>query len=87
MNTTFSEKEILRDGLATAKSSTNHYNTFSNECTHENVRNAMLHILSEEHDIQDDIFHLTSEKGYYPTPAAEEKKVLEAKQKYQASFQ
>ena len=87
MNTLFSEKEILRDGLETAKHSTEHYNTFSNECTHENVRNSMLHILAEEHDIQDDIFHMTSAKGYYPTPAAEEKKVMETKQKFQASFQ
>lgn len=87
MNTAFSEKEILRDGLETAKHSTEHYNTFSNECNHENVRNSMLHILADEHDIQDDIFHMTSAKGYYPTPAAEEKKVLEAKQKFQASFQ
>ena len=82
MNTTFSEKEILRDGLATAKSSTNHYNTFSNECTHENVRNAMLQILSEEHDIQDDIFHMMSAKGFYPTPAAEEKKIQETRQRF-----
>lgn len=86
MNTSFSEKEILRDGLETAKSSTNHYNTFSNECAHENIRNAMLDILADEHDIQDDVFHLTASKGYYPTPAAEEKKVMEAKQKYKASF-
>ncbi|MDD7402394.1 MAG: spore coat protein [Butyribacter sp.] len=87
MDTSFTEKEILRDGLETAKHSTEHYNTFSNECTHENVRNAMLHILAEEHDIQDDIFHMTSAKGYYPTPAAEEKKVMETRQKFQSSFQ
>lgn len=87
MNTSFSEKEILRDGLETAKHSTDHYNTFSNECAHENVRNSMLHILAEEHDIQDEVFHLTSAKGYYPTPAAEEKKIMEAKQKYQNALQ
>lgn len=86
MNTSFTEKEILRDGLDTAKSTTNHFNTFSNECAHENVRNVMLHILADEHDIQDDVFHLTASKGYYPTPAAEEKKIMETKQKYQASF-
>lgn len=86
MNTSFSEKEILCDGLSTAKASTNNYNTFSNECTHENVRNAMLNILADEHDIQDDIFHMTSAKGYYPTPAADERKVMEAKQKYQNSL-
>lgn len=87
MNTSFSEKEILRDGLETAKTATNHYNTFSNECAHENVRNTMLNILAEEHDIQDEVFHITSAKGYYPTPAADEKKVMETQQKFRDTFQ
>ncbi len=85
MNTPYSEKEVLQDALTTAKFATNNYNTFSNECTHENVRNSMLNILKDEHDIQDDVFHMTSSKGYYPTPAAEEKKVMETQQKYKAS--
>lgn len=84
MNTDFTEKEILGDALAAAKATTNLYNTFSNECAHENVRNDVLRILSDEHDIQDDVFHIMSSNGYYPTPAAEEKKIMEAKQKYQS---
>lgn len=78
----YSEKEILHDALTTAKLATTNYNTFSNECSHENVRNSMLNILADEHDIQDDVFHLTSAKGYYPTPAAEQRKVSETQQKY-----
>ena len=46
----------------------------------------MLNILADEHDIQDDIFHLTSAKEYYPTPAAEEKKIMEAQQKYRSAL-
>ncbi len=86
MNQSYSEKEILQDALTTAKMSTTNYNTFSNECAHENIRNSMLNILADEHDIQDDIFHLTSAKGYYPTPAAEEKKSMEAQQKYKSAL-
>lgn len=71
----FSEKEILSDALSSAKAATNHYNTFSNECVHENVRHAMLHCLEQEHDIQQDLFEMMHAKGYYPTPAADEKKV------------
>lgn len=82
MQQTFTEKEVLGDALATAKASTNLYNTFSNECSHEKVRNCALHILAEEHDIQDDIFHMMSSKGFYPTPAADSKKVDEAKNKF-----
>ncbi|MGN0394464.1 MAG: spore coat protein [Coprococcus sp.] len=84
MNQTYSEKEIFGDALSTAKASTNNYNTFSNECAHEDVRNTMLHILADEHDIQDDIFHMMSSRGYYPTPAAESKKIEETKQKYKS---
>ena len=80
--TNFSEKEILSDALSSAKAATNHYNTFSNECVHENVRHAMLHCLEQEHDIQQDVFNMMHEKGYYPTPAAEQKKVDQLKQQY-----
>lgn len=84
---TYTEKEILGDALATAKFSTDNYNTFSNECAHENVRSTMMKILNEEHDIQNDVFKMMSAKGYYPTPAAEESKVTQAKQKYKAGVQ
>lgn len=73
--TNFTEKEILSDALSSAKAATNHYNTFSNECVHENVRHAMLHCLEQEHDIQQDLFEMMHTKGYYPTPAADEKKI------------
>ena len=43
----------------------------------------MMRILNEEHDIQNEVFHMMSSKGYYPTPAAEEKKIMETRQKYQ----
>ena len=78
----YTDKEVLGDGLAAVKAATSNYNMFSNECAHENVRNCMMDLLKKEHDIQDDIFHMMSAKGYYPTPAAEEKKIAEAKQKY-----
>lgn len=73
--TNFSEKEILSDALNSTKAATSNYNTFSNECVHENVRQAMLHCLEQEHDIQQDLFEIMHAKGYYPTPAADEKKV------------
>ena len=82
MNVSYTEKEILGDALATAKYSTDNYNTFSNECAHENVRSTLMRILNEEHDIQQDVFEMMHAQGYYPTPAADAKKVEEAKQQY-----
>ena len=81
----FSEKEILSDALSSTKAATNHYNSFSNECVHENVRHAMLHCLEQEHDIQQDLFEIMHAKGYYPTPAADEKKIQNTIQTFSQS--
>ncbi|MDO5402631.1 MAG: spore coat protein [Eubacteriales bacterium] len=82
MEEIYTDKEILGDALTAEKTSTSVYNTFANECVHENVRNVMLKVLEEEHEIQDDVFKIMHKKGFYPTPEAEEKKVEEAKQKF-----
>lgn len=66
------EKEALDDALTSVKTATGNYNTFSNECVHENVRNVMLKILEQEHEIQDDVFKIMHDKGLYPTPEAGE---------------
>ena len=75
METVYGEKEALDDALTSVKTATGNYNTFSNECVHENVRNVMLKILEQEHEIQDDVFKIMHDKGLYPTPEAESKKV------------
>ena len=52
----YTEKEVLSDALAAQKSSTELFNKASNECVHENVRESLLDILEEEHEIQQDVF-------------------------------
>ena len=58
METVYGEKEALDDALTSVKTATGNSNTFSNECVHENVRNVMLKILEQEHEIQDDVFKI-----------------------------
>lgn len=82
----YTEKEILGDALASQKASTDHFNTMANECAHDQIRCAMLDILEQEHSIQTEVFKMMHQRGYYETPAAEMKKVEEAKQKYAQSF-
>ena len=41
-----------------------------------------LHILGQEHQIQQDVFNMMHEQGLYPTPAAQQEKVQELKQQY-----
>ena len=78
----YTEKEILGDALSAQKGATALFNTSANECVHENVRQTLMHILNEEHEIQQDVFEMMHTQGYYPTPAAEAKKVEELKQQY-----
>ena len=78
----YTEKEILGDALSSHKATTALFNTSANECVHEDVRQTLLNILKEEHEIQQDVFHMMHEEGLYPTPAADEKKVQQLKQQY-----
>lgn len=78
----YTDKDVLDDALTAEKAATVNYNAFSNECVHEDVRNVMLQCLEQEHSIQYDVFNMMHSKGYYPTPAADMKKVEETKQRY-----
>ena len=78
----YTDKEILNDGLCAQKATTGKLNLAANECVHEDVRKTMLHILSQEHDIQQDVFNMMHKEGYYPTPMADEKKLQQVKQQY-----
>lgn len=84
MQELYTDKEVLGDGLAALKAATNSYNTFSNECVHDDIRQTSLRILAEEHSIQNEVFNMMHSKGMYPTPAAQEEKIDEAKQKFSA---
>lgn len=78
----YTDKEILADALTAEKTATNNYNTFANECVHDGVRDAILHCLEQEHMIQEDVFSMMHQRGYYPTPDADGSKVAQAKQKF-----
>lgn len=86
MPAVYTEKEILGDALSSQKATTELFNKASNECVHEDVRETFLDILEEEHEIQQDVFCMMHDKGMYPTPEAEDKKVQQLKQMYQESM-
>ncbi|ADZ84312.1 spore coat protein [Cellulosilyticum lentocellum] len=84
--TNYGDKELLTDALDAQKTETNNYNTFANECAHPNLRNTFLSILSEEHDIQFQVFNTMHAAGFYPTPPAEQAKIDEAKQTHACCY-
>ena len=78
----YTEKEILADALSTQKATTDLFNKSANECVHGDLRETLLDILEDEHDIQQDVFDLMHSQGMYPTPSADDKKVQQLKQQY-----
>jgi len=76
------DKEMLNDGLSSAKATTNLYNTFANECVSQQVKNEFMSILTEEHQIQSDIFMELQKRGWYQTAPAEPAKVTQTKTKF-----
>lgn len=77
------EREVFNDILSSQKFTTETYNTFANECVTPNIRSEFMRILTEEHEIQADVFDEMKKRGWYQTPAAEQQKIQQAKQKFQ----
>lgn len=78
----FDDKEMMNDALLSQKNLTSDYNTFANECATPGVRNEFLSILSEEHQIQADVFEELSKRGWYQVPPADQTKIDQAKMKF-----
>lgn len=77
-----SDQEIMEDILSTQKSVTGLYNSFSNECVHQPLREDFLNILREEHNIQSSVFTEMEKRGWYTPAPAEEQMVNQAKTKF-----
>ena len=76
------EKEILQDCLSSQKQATSNYNTFAGECANEQLRNAILNILDDEHRIQADIFTDMSSNGWYPVQPADQQRLQQIRQQF-----
>lgn len=76
------EKEILQDCLGIQKFAAASYNTFAGECSNEQLRNAFLNILDDEHRIQADIFTDITSNGWYPVQPADQQTLQQVRQQY-----
>ncbi len=77
------DREIMDDILSSQKHITGTYNTFSNECVNEQLKNDMLKILNDEHNIQFTVFGDMQKRGWYNPAAAQAQNVTEAKTKFE----
>lgn len=76
------DKTYMEDSLNSQKRITSTYDTYTNECEHQNLRTDFLNILKEEHNIQSDIFTQMSQRGWYNPTQADQTKVDTVKQKF-----
>ena len=84
-NMGFDEKARLMDLLNSEKQMTGIYNTALCESETASVRNCLSSILTEEHNMQNELFMQMKSRGWYPTETAEQTKLEQAKQKFCSS--
>ena len=82
---TMTDKEMLTDVLSSEKFLTDHYNQYANECASPSLMNEFMNLLSEEHQIQHDVFTEMHKRGWYQTQDAPAEKVQQAKLKFSSS--
>ena len=80
----FGDKDMLTDVLSSQKFVTDGYNTSANESATPAIRSDFVNILTEEHQIQNEVFTEMQNRGWYPVEAADQNKINQARQKYQS---
>ena len=83
---TLNDREMLTDALSSEKFMTENYNQYANECASPSLMNEFMNLLSEEHQIQHEVFTELQKRGWYQVEAADEQKIQQAKQKYLAQL-
>lgn len=76
------DKDYLSEFLHTQKQLSSNYNHYAGECVNTQLRQTMLDLLDEEHDIQSDIFNQMHARGWYQVKAADANEVASVKTKF-----
>lgn len=78
------DRELMESELLTIKGACDLYMHGAIESTTTEVHNAFKDALEETLNIQNKLYNLMSERGWYQTETAEQNKIDTTKQKYQA---
>lgn len=76
------DKELLEDVLSSQKFINSNYNMWAGECVNQKLKDAMLEILDEEHQIQMELFQEISGRGWYAVKNADQHEIETVKQKF-----
>ena len=78
----FDDRAKLDDALSSQKFISDGYNTSANGAAEPMVKNTLMSLLEEEHDIQHDLFLQMQKRGWYQTEPAPQQKIDETKSKF-----
>lgn len=67
------EQSIMEDSIATQRMMTNLYNNCANESAGSAVRNELLTLLHEEHEIYTTVWNEMNKRGWFSVPEADQK--------------
>ena len=76
------ERDIMFDALMSQKFLTENYNCALLESQTPQVRSAVSAILSDEHEIENEIFELLLSRGWYETKDAEKSEISKMREKF-----
>ena len=84
-NCVCTDKDWAADLLAGEKYLTSCYCSFLAECATPEMKQSLWSMLSDMHEMQQQLFQEMNSRGWYPVTKAEDTKVNAAKQKFAAA--
>ncbi len=78
----FDDQAMMNDALSSQKFISDGYNTGANEAAAPVVKNTLMSLLEDEHNIQHDLFSQMQKRGWYQTEAAPQQKIDETRTKF-----
>lgn len=72
------DKDLLQDLLVTEKYITSAYDNFANESANPSLRQSVLNILNDEHNIQSDLWNTMNQRGWYQVQPAQPQQIQSA---------
>ena len=79
----FDDQAKMTDALNSQKFITGNYNHYAGECATKERKDKLMEILSEEHDMQFEVFSEMQKRGWYEPKPAPQQKVCEACEQFE----
>ena len=79
----FDDQAKMTDALNSQKFITGNDNHYAGECATKERKDKLMEILSEEHDMQFEVFSEMQKRGWYEPKPAPQQKVCEACEKFE----